>query len=326
MTAGKDFIFMKTKKIFVLAMLLTFCALMMTPVRAEAAAARLNKSKVVLEMDTQFKLKVKNASGKVKWYTSDKKVVKVKKGLLTPVSVGSAKVTARVNGRYLTCTVAVVDYSDMTVEQQEVVSYALQYLGNRYVYGGSSLTNGTDCSGFTMSVYKNFGYELTHNAYMQMKEIKSVKMSNIQPGDLIFYGSSKSSCSHVALYIGKGKVVHASTASTGIVISNYNYRKYVAVGRVLKTETYKEETPTIGDPEVAYLPEDIVNGQNETEAAKQQAEAAAQQADTAGQAVKQTNPDAQQKQEAKQAGSQEEAVTSGMRYQSMEEAIISGRY
>lgn len=316
---------MKTKKILILAMLLTFCTLMMTPVRAEAAAAKLNKTKVVLEMGTQFKLKVKKASGKVKWFTSDKSVVKVKKGVLTPVSVGSAKVTAKVSGRYLVCQVAVVDYTDMSVEQQEVVSYALQYLGNRYVYGGSSLTNGTDCSGFTMSVYKNFGYELTHNAYMQMKELKSVKMSNIQPGDLIFYGSSKSSCSHVALYIGKGKVVHASTESTGIVISNYNYRKYVAVGRVLKTETYKEETPMVGDPEVAYLPEDVVSGQNETEAAKQQAEMQAQQAAAAGaQTVKQTSSATNQKQNTAQAASQEEAVTSGMQYQSMEEAIVSG--
>ena len=85
-----------------------------------------------------------------------------------------------------------------------------------------------------MAVYKKFGYNLFHNAYQQMKDTKKVKMKKIQPGDLIFYGSSKKNCSHVALYIGNEKVVHASTESTGIVISDYDYRKYVGVGRVLK--------------------------------------------------------------------------------------------
>ena len=66
-------------------------------------------------------------------------------------------------------------------------------------------------------------------------------MKNIKPGDLIFYGSSKKNCSHVALYIGNNKVVHASTESTGIVVSDYNYRKYVGVGRVLKKATYPEQ-------------------------------------------------------------------------------------
>ena len=66
-------------------------------------------------------------------------------------------------------------------------------------------------------------------------------MRDIKPGDLIFYGSSKKACSHVALYIGNGKVVHASTETTGIVVSDYKYRKYVAVGRVLETETYPGE-------------------------------------------------------------------------------------
>ena len=82
---------------------------------------------------------------------------------------------------------------------------------------------------------------MTHNAYSQIGDTKTVKMKNIKPGDLIFYGSSKRSCSHVALYIGNGKVVHASTERTGIVVSDYKYRKYVAVGRVLEKETYPGE-------------------------------------------------------------------------------------
>lgn len=178
----------------------------------------------------------------VKWTSSNEKVVTVgTDGTLTPVAVGSANITAKVKNKKYVCKVVVIDYTGMSIEQKEVVSYALQFVGNPYRYGGISLTKGADCSGFTYSVYKKFGYKLIHNAYSQMVDTKTVKMKKIKPGDLIFYGSSKSSCSHVALYIGNGKVVHASTETTGIVISDYKYRKHVGVGRVLATETYPDE-------------------------------------------------------------------------------------
>lgn len=234
---------MKRRTLLLLTILFTLSLVAFSPVKAEAAGkVKLNKTKVLLEIGESYQLKVKNTSSKVKWSSSNKKVVKVSsKGVLTPKSVGSAKVTAKVNGKKYTCKVTVADYSGMSVEQKEVVSYALKYVGNKYRYGGSSLTKGTDCSGFTMAVYKNFGYNLVHNAYGQLKTTKSVKMKNIKPGDLIFYGSSKKNCSHVALYIGNNKVVHASTESTGIVVSDYKYRKYVGVGRVLKKATYPEQ-------------------------------------------------------------------------------------
>lgn len=234
---------MKRRTLLLLTILFTLSLVAFSPVKAEAAGkVKLNKTKVLLEIGESYQLKVKNTSSKVKWSSSNKKVVKVSsKGVLTPKSVGSAKVTAKVNGKKYTCKVTVADYSGMSVEQKEVVSYALKYVGNKYSYGGSSLTKGTDCSGFTMAVYKNFGYNLVHNAYGQLKTTKSVKMKNIKPGDLIFYGSSKKNCSHVALYIGNNKVVHASTESTGIVVSDYKYRKYVGVGRVLKKATYPEQ-------------------------------------------------------------------------------------
>lgn len=233
---------MKRRGFLLLAILFTFSMVIMFSAKAEAAGAvKLDNKKLVLEMGKEYQLNVLNTTDKVKWSTSDKKIVKVKNGLLTPVAVGSAKVTAKVNGKKYICSVTVADYSEMSIEQKEVVSYALKYVGNKYQYGGSSLTKGTDCSGFTMAVYKKFGYNLFHNAYQQMKDTKSVKMKKIQPGDLIFYGSSKKNCSHVALYIGNGKVVHASTESTGIVVSDYNYRKYVGVGRVLKKATYPGE-------------------------------------------------------------------------------------
>lgn len=235
--------FMKRKIGLLLTVLFVMSMAVFMPVKAEAAGkVGLNTTKVLLEVGQSYQLTMNNATGNVKWSTADKKVVKVdKNGMLTPQAVGSAKVTAKVNGEKYTCKVTVADYSGMSMEQKEVVSYALQYVGNKYRYGGSSLTDGTDCSGFTMAVYKKFGYDLVHNAYKQLKETKSVKMKNIQPGDLIFYGSSKANCSHVALYIGNNKVVHASTETTGIVISDYQYRKYVGVGRVLKKATYPGE-------------------------------------------------------------------------------------
>ena len=242
---------MKRRALLILTVLLTLSIMTLSSLKVEAAGTvKLNKSKVVLEIGSTYCLKVKNTTKKVKWSSGNKKVVKVKNGCLTPVAVGSTKVTAKVNGKKYVCKVTVIDYTGMSNEQKEVVSYALKYVGNKYRYGGSSLTKGTDCSGFTMAVYKKFGYSLYHNAYQQLKETKTVKMKNIRPGDLIFYGSSKKSCSHVALYIGNGKVVHASTESTGIVVSDYNYRKYVGVGRVLEKVTYPEVPDDTADENI----------------------------------------------------------------------------
>lgn len=104
-----------------------------------------------------------------------------------------------------------------------VVNYALQFVGNPYSYGGSSLTSGTDCSGFTMSVYSNFGVYLPHSSSAQANCGSEVGLSEVQAGDLIFYKNGGTSIGHVALYIGGGQVVHASTESTGIVVSNMYY-------------------------------------------------------------------------------------------------------
>ena len=114
----------------------------------------------------------------------------------------------------------------------DVVSYAQQFVGNPYVWGGSSLTNGTDCSGFTMSVYAHFGIGLPHNAAAQSGCGTSVSLDSIQAGDLLFY-SDGSGISHVAIYNGDGTVTHASNSNTGITISSYNYRNPVAAVRLL---------------------------------------------------------------------------------------------
>ena len=104
-----------------------------------------------------------------------------------------------------------------------VVAYAKQFLGNPYVYGGTSLTNGADCSGFTMSVFAHFGISIGRNSRDQAAKGKEIAVSAVQPGDLLFYASGNY-INHVALYIGNGQVIHASTAKSGIKISPSNYR------------------------------------------------------------------------------------------------------
>ena len=105
----------------------------------------------------------------------------------------------------------------------QIANYALQFVGNPYRYGGTSLTNGADCSGFVQSVYKHFGYNLSRTAAAQAGNGRAVSMSELQPGDLIFYNNG-GGIGHVAIYTGGGMIVHASTKKTGIKTSVYNYR------------------------------------------------------------------------------------------------------
>ena len=114
------------------------------------------------------------------------------------------------------------------VSGSSVVSYAMQFVGNPYVWGGTSLTNGIDCSGFTMQVYARYGVGLPHHAASQSAYGKRISASEAKPGDLFFYGSG-SSISHVGIYIGNGQIVHASNARTGIKISNAYYRTPICV-------------------------------------------------------------------------------------------------
>lgn len=104
-----------------------------------------------------------------------------------------------------------------------IVAYAKQFLGNPYVYGGTSLTNGTDCSGFTQGVYANFGIKTGRSSRDQAANGRQIAVSAVQPADLLFYASGDY-INHVAMYIGDGKVIHASTPTTGITIAPYDYR------------------------------------------------------------------------------------------------------
>lgn len=114
----------------------------------------------------------------------------------------------------------------------KVAVYAQKFVGNRYVWGGTSLTRGTDCSGFTMSVYRKFGYRIPRTSRAQSRYGKKVRFSNLLPGDLIFYTHGTGRVNHVAMYIGKGKVVHASNPRTGIKISRYNYSRPKCARRI----------------------------------------------------------------------------------------------
>ncbi len=161
--------------------------------------------------------------------------------------IGSQKYCFYSDGRLVTSTTIVFGTKQYTVNANgvvtkeesikvsgstkgvQIVNYALQFVGNRYVYGGNSLTDGVDCSGFVQQVFKYFGISTPRVADDQMKYKYAtvVDISSIQPGDLLFYGSANYA-SHVAIYMGDGKIVHASNSQPypqgGIKVSNYNYQ------------------------------------------------------------------------------------------------------
>lgn len=128
---------------------------------------------------------------------------------------------------------APVDTGVVSGTRADVVNYALQFVGNPYVYGGTSLTNGTDCSGFTMSVFAHFGYSLNRSSRDQIYNGTNIGIYEVQPGDLLFYNNGGSTIGHVALYIGNGQIVHASTERTGIIVSNAYYQTPCGATRIL---------------------------------------------------------------------------------------------
>lgn len=118
--------------------------------------------------------------------------------------------------------------------RKAVVDHAMQYVGNRYVSGGSSLAGGTDCSGFTCFVYADFGYSISRTPSGQFSGSgRSIDYSAIQPGDIICYSSNGKGCTHVGLYIGNGQIVHAANSRRGVVVQNADYDTIIGIKNVI---------------------------------------------------------------------------------------------
>lgn len=130
----------------------------------------------------------------------------------------------------LAATETSIPYNEIISNQ--VINYALQFVGNPYVYGGNSLTNGTDCSGFTKLIYANYGVSLARSARDQSYNGTRVGLSNIMPGDLVFSGYG-GSIGHVAIYIGDNKLVHALNSRVGIVVTDLHIMPILDVRRVI---------------------------------------------------------------------------------------------
>ena len=144
------------------------------------------------------------------------------------------KVTAIVNKTNVNSTnknYTPAKYNEVT--GTAVVNYAKKYLGLRYVSGGNSLSTGTDCSGFTKLIYKEFGVTLSRTVKTQIKNGSYIKKSDLQKGDLVFYGYGKGVATHVAIYIGNGQVIHESNRRDGVKISSVNMMEYITARRVI---------------------------------------------------------------------------------------------
>ena len=109
--------------------------------------------------------------------------------------------------------------------RNSVLTYAQQFLGNPYVWGGTSLTNGADCSGFVQQIFANFGYTLPRTSREQANAGEKISLEEARPGDLVFYQRENGNIYHVMIYMGDGKVIHASSSTTGIIVSDYNYSR-----------------------------------------------------------------------------------------------------
>lgn len=124
-------------------------------------------------------------------------------------------------------------YSTNEELRAQIIAYAMQYLGNQYVHGGQTLAGGTDCSGFTSLIYKEFGYSLSRTPTGQLANAgRSVDYSQAQPGDIICYGSS-GKCTHVALYIGNGEIIHSANSRKGVIIGNADYNTILGIKNVI---------------------------------------------------------------------------------------------
>lgn len=180
-------------------------------------AESIEEEKARLEEEKRQKEAAAEAARKA---DEEAKAAAAKKKAQAEAAAAQAKAEAEAQAATIQNNVSAAEVSGI---RQTIISYALQFVGNPYKSGGTSLTNGADCSGFVQSVFRDCGISLGRSSRDQAAGGTTISVSDVQPGDLLFY-SSGGRINHVALYIGNGQVVHASNPRTGIRISNYNYR------------------------------------------------------------------------------------------------------
>ena len=155
--------------------------------------------------------------------------------LLTGAEANEKAESMMAEGKEFETAITMMEYrygKGVTDIQMEICEYARQFVGNPYRWCGTSLTKGADCSGFTMAVYANYGVSLPHSSSAQANCGERIDISEVQPGDLVFYGGK--SIHHVAMYIGNGQVVHAQSSDTGIVVSSMYYNTPTRAIRILQ--------------------------------------------------------------------------------------------
>lgn len=189
-------------------------------VRLDGLLAQMKKEKSNYEVEVQ---RYKQAAA------AETKKIQQEEKELQKLLAQQKKPSNAANGVYNVTSfdVSVIDNSSGSDLGKKVAKYGCQFIGNPYVLGGTSLTSGADCSGFTYRVYKDFGYNLSRTSYEQRSAGTGVEYANAQPGDIICYDG------HVGIYVGGGYIVHASTARTGIKVSKAGYRPILSVRRIL---------------------------------------------------------------------------------------------
>ena len=172
----------------------------------------------VKQAATLFKAKIKQQNAQIK---------KLEEEEAKKAAEEAAKASAGKSNSSNVDSSSIISGASGSAKGKDIANFACRYVGNPYVAGGTSLTNGADCSGFTFAVYKEFGISLPRTSTAQRGAGREVSLSDAQPGDIVCYAG------HVAIYIGGGRIVHASTPSTGIKYGNVNYKPVITVRRIV---------------------------------------------------------------------------------------------
>ena len=172
----------------------------------------------VKQAATLFKAKIKQQNAQIK---------KLEEEEAKKAAEETAKASAGNSNSSNVDSTSIISGASGSAKGKDIANFACRYVGNPYVAGGTSLTNGADCSGFTFAVYKEFGISLPRTSTSQRSAGREVSLSDAQPGDIVCYAG------HVAIYIGGGRIVHASTPSTGIKYGNVNYKPVITVRRIV---------------------------------------------------------------------------------------------